>query len=49
VVIYQQGRKSLRIQSIIVILKKIIRCAWCKNYFCFDHFFEQYHYCNNYI
>ncbi|XP_029174619.1 uncharacterized protein LOC114943203 isoform X1 [Nylanderia fulva] len=26
-----------------------IRCAWCKNYFCFEHFFEQYHYCNNYI
>jgi len=26
-----------------------IRCAWCKNYFCFNHFFEQYHYCNNYI
>ena len=26
-----------------------IRCAWCKNYFCFKHFFEQYHYCNNYI
>lgn len=26
-----------------------IRCAWCKQYYCFEHFYEKYHYCNNYV
>jgi hypothetical protein len=25
-----------------------IRCAWCGEYFCFKHFYEEYHYCTNY-
>lgn len=27
----------------------IIRCSWCKTYFCFDHFFKTYHYCENFV
>jgi len=25
-----------------------IRCAWCGEYFCFQHFYQEYHYCTNY-
>ena len=25
-----------------------MRCAWCGKYFCFKHFYEEYHYCTNY-
>ncbi|EZA54562.1 hypothetical protein X777_05698, partial [Ooceraea biroi] len=25
-----------------------IRCAWCGDYLCFKHFYEEYHYCTNY-
>lgn len=25
-----------------------IRCAWCGQYFCFHHFYEEYHYCTTY-
>ncbi|KYN42674.1 hypothetical protein ALC56_02900, partial [Trachymyrmex septentrionalis] len=25
-----------------------MRCAWCGEYFCFQHFYEEYHYCTNY-
>ena len=25
-----------------------MRCAWCGKYFCFNHFYEEYHYCTNY-
>lgn len=27
----------------------IIRCSWCKKSLCFKHFFEEYHYCKNYV
>lgn len=28
-----------------------IRCAWCKECFCFDHFFmsDEFHYCDNFV
>jgi len=26
----------------------IIRCSWCKKYFCMHHFFEEYHDCKHY-
>jgi len=26
----------------------IIRCSWCKKYFCMHHFFEKYHDCKHY-
>jgi len=25
-----------------------MRCAWCGEYFCFKHFYEDYHYCSTY-
>ncbi|XP_032682282.1 uncharacterized protein LOC116849335 isoform X2 [Odontomachus brunneus] len=30
-------------------LAAFMRCAWCGEYFCFKHFYEEYHYCTNYI
>ncbi|CAK9815740.1 hypothetical protein ANTPLA_LOCUS8759 [Anthophora plagiata] len=27
----------------------IIKCAWCKKSLCLKHFFDEYHYCRNYI
>ena len=27
----------------------IIRCGWCKKSLCFKHFYEEYHYCKQYI
>ena len=26
-----------------------IRCGWCSEFLCFNHFFEQYHYCEKYV
>jgi len=27
----------------------IVRCDWCKKSLCFKHFYEDYHYCNNFV
>ena len=27
----------------------IIRCSWCKKYFCMQHFFEEYHNCQHFV
>lgn len=27
----------------------IIRCSWCKEYFCMHHFFEEYHNCGHFV
>ncbi|KYN27548.1 hypothetical protein ALC57_03060 [Trachymyrmex cornetzi] len=24
-----------------------MRCTWCGEYFCFQHFYEEYQYCTN--
>jgi len=26
-----------------------IRCSWCSNFFCFPHFFKDYHLCDNFV
>jgi len=26
-----------------------IRCSWCTEYFCFEHFFKDFHLCNNFV
>jgi len=27
----------------------VIRCSWCKQYFCMQHFFEEYHNCEHFV
>jgi hypothetical protein len=27
----------------------VFRCAYCKDYLCFDHFYIDYHFCKNYV
>ena len=27
----------------------VVRCSWCKKNLCFKHFYEEYHYCDEYI
>ena len=26
-----------------------LKCSWCKKHLCLHHFFEEYHYCEDYI
>lgn len=27
----------------------VVRCSWCKKSLCLHHFFDEYHYCTNYV
>lgn len=27
----------------------IVRCGWCQKALCFKHFYEEYHYCKNFV
>lgn len=27
----------------------VVRCSWCKKSLCFKHFYEEYHYCTNFL
>lgn len=44
---YLQNEKHIPKCSICG-MAAFMRCAWCGEYFCFKHFYEEYHYCTNY-